>query len=305
MKTLTSVLCLLQAANLFAGQVFQQTVHLDKSNVSETHTWYLSKKKFRLEISEDNRQVIYIFTGRSLLACLKGVNRNAKSKIPPSWSAAIKNGVCLVAPVNLMTHFLISPLHMQFFLQTSESMQSQLTIEEYNTSSKESAEVSKIKCVNGERDYKFSNVRASKTYSVTGGEKGCYLQTPWRKGLWREVSRRLLQQPKARETRQKLTKNKIGSLGLLLQGESNFKESSSKSPWRHYRIRMVKSESRKIPSGYFRKPSTFEMISTLQSKSGTVARLSKQDKTSESESDKDLGLDDLIRMFVQPLVIGR
>ena len=301
-------ICLSIPFSLNAGEVYRLSVKInqDKQNTKEeTHTWYVEKREFRLKIDGQGRTVDYIFTGRSLLACLKVNDSNSINavSIHKDLKKALESGLCIVAPINIMTSFFISPYHSISFVKTDESMKSTLKVEKFVSSGFNYAEKVSVPCEGHKRDFEFSfDVEKSDQIQITGKERACYVKANWRDSIWKEISRRLLQQPKAKDLRAKLKSQELQSLGILVNGEIeiNQSEGKSKSPTSlKLFISLNKHEKSEIHARYFQKPESYQMVSTFQSAEKVLVNLNADKKEDDGNS---VTAKQILRLFMFPVL---
>jgi hypothetical protein len=309
LKYIVLTLGLTLSPQLFAGEVFQLNLNHEDSlskKQEEKHTWYISGREFRLKIEGGGKVVDYIFTGRSLLACLKIIDANVVKgiSIHKDLKKVMNSGLCIVAPINVMTSFLLSPLHSLSFVESDESMKSTVQIKKYTVSKAKATVHENIGCQRIKREFEYGYSSNAST-KISGSSDACYTNTSWRKGLWREVSRRLLQQSQAKSLRTQLKTERIEKLGIPITGEIVIRQSTGsgkdiQSSLSTVKVTLKKHQKLTISQRYFKKPSSYQMISTFQSSDRVVAKLNISQKGSKDEVD----FGQILRIFIKPMVPG-
>jgi hypothetical protein len=271
---------------------------VNNQTFDEKHTWFIEGKKFRLDSKIKGRISSFIFNNRNLFACIKADNNETASKM--SVNSNNKNlierfikGVCIPVPINVATSFLISPHNTVNALDVTESLELRIKLKRYKSL------IPKIKgptlsngnCKIRNRKYELNYYSYNSKKYLKNSVSESYCQDDsinWRSGLWRQLSRIMLQQKSGPVFRKQLQKHKIPSLGFALEKTGQYAVFDGKKKIYNSSVQLGTTSRTTTPSNpkMFALPSGFEVISTTKSKVASNAKKPKvqqQDDVVEQE----------------------
>ncbi len=272
-----------------AGTRVQQTVtmQVDQQKITEKHEWLLDAEQFRLQVSQPGREIHYIFNGQTFQACIRAPDaahftqpdgKKANAKILD----ALKSGVCVPAPINVVTSFYLSPHNFVSALDITDSLQLRLKLKELSHVDGAKQTILGRECIKRESkmQYEYFAYLSGHDLQNQAIEAGCVAaDLTWRRGLWRQLSRMLLQQKSGRELRQSLMEKKLEDEGLSLTKEASFQIQDTGKKQRQVELSVAtdKIEPSKFVSKDFAAPHGYQIqthftdVKVASTKSGTSA----------------------------------
>jgi hypothetical protein len=274
---------------------------VNKQAFDEKHTWFIEGKKFRLDAKIKGRISSFIFNNRNLFACIKADNNESASKMTVNSTNKklvdrFIKGVCIPVPINVAVSFLISPHNTVNALDVTESLELRIKLKRYQSliPKTKGPTLSNGNCKIRNRKYilNYYSYNSKKYLENSVSESYCQDHSiNWRSGLWRQLSRIMLQQKSGLVFRKQLQKHRIPKLGFALEKTGQYAVFDGKKKIYNSSVQLGTVSRTTTPSNpkMFALPSGFEVISTTKAKVASNVKKSKikqQEQVVEEEENR-------------------
>ncbi len=255
-----------------AGTVITQSIETDfgKGPERSIHVWSVDGPKFHLQIDGDRGTTQYIFNGKTLYACgkldAKQVDALYRDLSPSARKAldSYKEGACQVVPSNFMARFFLSPMASVESVDASDGLRVTLGVKDYKLEMQKPArQVQGKDCEAFRRSYsvtRHGDDPKGAEASTAVQEEFC--QSPaitWRAGLWQEVAKAILRQPKGAALLIELKQDHEALSGFVL--EASIKQSGAGGKTGSFLLKTTSIKDEEFAPKLFQTPKDFEVFS--------------------------------------------
>ena len=253
------------------------------------HAWTLDDDgRFTLTVTSGSAETRYVFNGRTFYVCarLTEADVQAWAKTTLASKSALDRlrlGACEVVPSNFLVRFFLSPITAVQSVDGTDGLRLTLALTDHKITRRPGSgeAVAGQTCQNGQRRYLLTKSDATgkgAQRQVARLDEGfCQAaHLPWRRGLWNEVAKTVLRQPKGAALLAALRSDAADLAGLPLTAETRQDTHSDSGPVAHlaYRLKTMSIKRLETPDQAYRIPEGFTIFSpeeTLAKAAGAAA----------------------------------